>query len=165
MEAQEMIRRLEEQLKQLQAAKEELEARQNELQAMMTRLEETKNMEAVERLKLEEEIHAKQAEVQRIQDEVEAKDAETRRLQQEVEDARVKQASVMQDSAGLQHWMFLSQKVAKENVLFQNHVLRNASLQSNYARLIFVLFYQSFTKPLKNNLVEKKALTQNDQGH
>lgn len=37
-----MIRRLEEQLKQLQAAKEELEQRQNELQAMMQRLEETK---------------------------------------------------------------------------------------------------------------------------
>jgi prefoldin subunit 5 len=37
-----MIRRLEEQLRQLQAAKEELERRQNELQAMMTRLEETK---------------------------------------------------------------------------------------------------------------------------
>lgn len=37
-----MIRRLEEQLRQLQAAKEELEERQNELQAMMTRLEETK---------------------------------------------------------------------------------------------------------------------------
>ena len=42
LEAQEMIRRLEEQLRQLQAAKEELEQRQNELQAMMTRLEETK---------------------------------------------------------------------------------------------------------------------------
>ena len=42
VEAQEMIRRLEEQLRQLQAAKEELEQRQNELQAMMQRLEETK---------------------------------------------------------------------------------------------------------------------------
>lgn len=70
LEAQEMIRRLEEQLKQLQAAKEELEKRQNELQAMMERLEESKNMEAAERQKLEDEIKAKQVEVQRIQEEV-----------------------------------------------------------------------------------------------
>lgn len=42
VEAQEMIRRLEEQLKQLQAAKDELEKRQNELHSMMQRLEETK---------------------------------------------------------------------------------------------------------------------------
>ena len=76
-----MIRRLEEQLKQLQAAKEELEQRQNELQAMMGRLEESKNMEAVERAKLEEEIKMKQDEVLRIQNEVDAKDQETRRLQ------------------------------------------------------------------------------------
>lgn len=78
---QEMIRRLEEQLKQLQAAKEELEARQNELTAMMARLEESKNMEAAERAKLEDEIRAKQEEVSRIQETVDAKDEETRRLQ------------------------------------------------------------------------------------
>ncbi|KAI5702478.1 hypothetical protein M8J75_000548 [Diaphorina citri] len=88
MEAQEMIRRLEEQLKQLQAAKEELEARQTELQVMMERLEESKNMEAAERAKLEEEIQAKQEEVQRIQSEVNSKDEETKRLQEEVEKAR-----------------------------------------------------------------------------
>lgn len=76
-----MIRRLEEQLKQLQAAKEELEARQNELTAMMARLEESKNMEAAERAKLEDEIRAKQEEVSRIQETVDAKDEETRRLQ------------------------------------------------------------------------------------
>lgn len=79
--SQDIIRRLEEQLKQLQAAKDELEARQKELQAMMERLEESKNMEAAERAKLEEEIRAKQDEVQRIQSEVELKDQETRRLQ------------------------------------------------------------------------------------
>lgn len=62
-EAQDMIRRLVEQLKQLQAAKEELEARQNELQSMMERLEESKNMEAAERAKLEEEIQTRQEEV------------------------------------------------------------------------------------------------------
>lgn len=91
VEAQDMIRRLEEQLRQLQAAKEELEKRQNELQAMMERLEESKNLEAAERLKLEEEIKAKQQEVQRIQEEVELKDSETRRLQEEVESARRKE--------------------------------------------------------------------------
>lgn len=42
LEAQDTIKKLEEQLKLSQAAKEDLEARQNELQAMMTRLEETK---------------------------------------------------------------------------------------------------------------------------
>lgn len=89
-EAQEMIRRLEEQLKQLQAAKDEHEKKQMELQEMMMRLEETKNMEAAERQKLEEEIQAKQEEVMRIQEEVEQKDSETKRLQEEVEAARQK---------------------------------------------------------------------------
>lgn len=93
MEAQDMIRRLEEQLKQLQVAKDELEARQNELQVMLNRLEDSKNLEAAERAKLEEEIMAKQSEVQLIQDEVAAKDTETKRLQQEVEEARRKQVS------------------------------------------------------------------------
>ncbi|KYQ58985.1 Moesin/ezrin/radixin like protein 1 [Trachymyrmex zeteki] len=83
-EAQEMIRRLEEQLKQLQAAKEELENRQKELTAMMEKLELSHEMEAAERAKLEQEIRAKQEEVQRIQSEVEAKDAEARRLQAEL---------------------------------------------------------------------------------
>jgi len=93
-EAQDMIRRLEEQLKLLQAAKEELEMRQNELQAMMERLEESKNLEAAERAKLEEEIRNKQEEVTRIQQEVDQKDEETRRLQEEVEEARQKQEEV-----------------------------------------------------------------------
>lgn len=95
-EAQDMIRRLEEQLKLLQSAKEELEIRQNELQAMMERLEESKNLEAAERAKLEDEIRAKQEEVVRIQQEVEQKDEETRRLQEEVEEARRKQDEVNQ---------------------------------------------------------------------
>ncbi|KAK6633808.1 hypothetical protein RUM44_004415 [Polyplax serrata] len=90
-EAQDFIRRLEEQLKQIQAAKDELEQRQNELQEMITRLEESKNMEAAERQKLEDEIRAKQEEVKRIQSEVESKDEETKRLQMEVEEARQKE--------------------------------------------------------------------------
>ncbi|XP_011049380.1 PREDICTED: LOW QUALITY PROTEIN: moesin/ezrin/radixin homolog 1-like [Acromyrmex echinatior] len=90
-EAQEMIRRLEEQLKQLQAAKEELENRQKELTAMMEKLELSHEMEAAERAKLEQEIRAKQEEVQRIQSEVEAKDAEARRLQAEFEAAKLRQ--------------------------------------------------------------------------
>lgn len=90
-QAQDMIRRLEQQLKELQAAKDDLENRQKELQAMLQRLEDAKNMESAERNKLEEEIKAKQVEVQRIQEEVEAKDNETRRLQEEVEEARRQQ--------------------------------------------------------------------------
>lgn len=92
-QAQDMIRRLEQQLKELQAAKDDLENRQKELQAMLQRLEDAKHMETAERNKLEEEIKAKQVEVQRIQEEVEAKDNETRRLQEEVEEARRQQVT------------------------------------------------------------------------
>ncbi|XP_044586319.1 moesin/ezrin/radixin homolog 1 isoform X3 [Cotesia glomerata] len=90
-EAQEIIRRLEDQLKQLQAAKEELEDRQKELTVMMEKLERSQEMEAAERAKLEQEIRAKREEVSRIQLEVEVKDAEARRLQEEVEVARLRQ--------------------------------------------------------------------------
>lgn len=91
MIAQDTIRRLEEQMRQLQMSKDELDERQNELQAMITRLEEAKNMEATERAKLEEEIQAKQAEFLRVKEEIDAKDSEARRLQAEVEEARRKQ--------------------------------------------------------------------------
>ncbi|XP_037788265.1 moesin/ezrin/radixin homolog 1-like [Penaeus monodon] len=91
LSAQETIRRLEIQLRELQEAKDELEAKQKELQMMMARLEETKEMEAGERVRLEEEIRNKQDEISRIQDEVSVKDEETRRLQSEVEEARRKE--------------------------------------------------------------------------
>lgn len=81
VDAFDKIRRLEEQLKIIQAAKEELELRQNELHDMMIRLEETKNLEAAERAKLEDEIRTKQEEVMRIQEEVNIKDEESKRLQ------------------------------------------------------------------------------------
>ncbi|XP_017881266.1 moesin/ezrin/radixin homolog 1 isoform X4 [Ceratina calcarata] len=90
-EAQEMIRRLEEHLRQLQAAKEELEDRQKELTAMMEKLELSHEMEAAERAKLEQEIKAKQEEIQRIQSEVVAKDAEARRLEEVFEAAKLRQ--------------------------------------------------------------------------
>ncbi|XP_047477926.1 moesin/ezrin/radixin homolog 1-like [Penaeus chinensis] len=89
--AQETIRRLEIQLRELQEAKDELESKQRELQTMMARLEETKEMEAGERARLEEEIKYKQNEISRIQEEVSVKDEETRRLQTEVEEARRKE--------------------------------------------------------------------------
>jgi len=69
-EAQDQIRRLEDQLRQTQAAKDELENGQKELQAMMKQLEESKNMEYQERARLEEEIMAKQNEVQAIYEQV-----------------------------------------------------------------------------------------------
>ena len=69
-EAQDQIRRLEDQLRQTQAAKDELENGQKELQAMMKQLEESKNMEYQERARLEEEIRAKQNEVQSIYEQV-----------------------------------------------------------------------------------------------
>lgn len=91
LEAQDTIRRLEDQLRLVQAAKEEFELKQRELEEMMKKLENDKMMEAEEKLRLEEDIRAKQVEVQRMQEEVNTKDEETRRLQEEVEDARRRQ--------------------------------------------------------------------------
>lgn len=88
LEAQDTIKRLEEQLRDMALAKEDLESKQNELKNLMVQLEESKNMEHQERQKLEEEIRAKQEEVSMIQVEVHTKDEETRRLQAEVEEAR-----------------------------------------------------------------------------
>ncbi|XP_023020316.1 moesin/ezrin/radixin homolog 1 isoform X1 [Leptinotarsa decemlineata] len=90
-EANLTIKRLQEQLEDLQKSKEELEQQRNELSAMMERLEQSKNMEAAERQKLEEEIRSKHEEVQKIQEEVERRDAEAKRLQEEVEEARRKE--------------------------------------------------------------------------
>merc|ERR1712192_371077 len=56
--AQGTIRKLEEQLKETQVAKDELVAQQQELHEMMIRLEESKTMEAEERARLEEEMNA-----------------------------------------------------------------------------------------------------------
>lgn len=52
MEAQDSIRRLEEQLRQVQESKVELEMKQNELEEMLKKLENDKAMEAEEKLKL-----------------------------------------------------------------------------------------------------------------
>ncbi|XP_065171121.1 moesin/ezrin/radixin homolog 1-like [Atheta coriaria] len=82
------IKRLQERLAEIEAAKKELEDRQNELHQMMVQLEQAKHLEESERLKLEEEIRRKQEEVQRIQEEVEDKDSETKRLQEEMEEAK-----------------------------------------------------------------------------
>ncbi|GBO37374.1 Moesin/ezrin/radixin 1 [Araneus ventricosus] len=91
MEAQDSIRRLEEQLRQVQKSKAELEEKQNELEEMLKKLENDKAMEAEEKARLAEAIMVKQKEVQRIQEEVNQKDEETRKLQEEVEEARRRQ--------------------------------------------------------------------------
>merc|ERR1712110_784790 len=65
--AQGTIRKLEEQLKETQVAKDELVAQQQELHEMMIRLEESKTMEAEERARPEEEINSKRPEVITIQ--------------------------------------------------------------------------------------------------
>jgi hypothetical protein len=64
------IRKLEDQLRQTQAAKDELENGQKELQSMMKQLEESKNMEHQERSRLEDEIRQKQNEVHSIYEQV-----------------------------------------------------------------------------------------------
>jgi uncharacterized protein YPO0396 len=56
-------RKLEDQLRETQVAKDELERQQRELQTMMERLEASKNLEAEERARLEAEIQNKLMEV------------------------------------------------------------------------------------------------------
>jgi len=89
--AQETIRKLEDQLRETQVAKEELVLQQQELHEMMKRLEESKNLEAEERARLEEEIHTKKTEVDDIVAEVKRKEDENRQLQEEMDDARKRQ--------------------------------------------------------------------------
>ena len=96
LDAQEQIRRLEDTLRETQAAKEELESGQTGLQAMMRRLEESKNLEAEERQRLEDEISRKQEEVQSIHDQVQAKEQENLELQREMGEARRKQEEATQ---------------------------------------------------------------------
>lgn len=52
LEAQDSIRRLEEQLRQVQQSKADLENKQNELEEMLKKLENDKAMEAEEKAKL-----------------------------------------------------------------------------------------------------------------
>jgi len=94
--AQETIRKLEEQLRETQVAKEELVQQQQELHEMMIRLEESKNLEAEERARLEEEINSKRSEVEEIVSEVQRKEEENRQLQQEMEEARRRQDEASQ---------------------------------------------------------------------
>jgi len=94
--AQETIRKLEDQLRETQVAKEELLQQQNELKEMMTRLEEDKHLEAEERARLEDEISSKRTEVDDIVAEVKRKEEENRQLQQEMEEARKRQDEASQ---------------------------------------------------------------------
>merc|ERR1711962_490509 len=94
--AQGTIRKLEEQLKETQVAKDELMAQQQELHEMMIRLEESKNLEAEERARLEEEITSKRSEVEDILSEVQRKEEENRQLQEEMEEARRRQDEASQ---------------------------------------------------------------------
>lgn len=73
MESQETIKKLEEQLKQMQFAKEDLEIKQNELKEMMQHLEESKHLELEEKQKLENAIQRKQEEVMMMKEEVQMK--------------------------------------------------------------------------------------------
>ena len=62
----EIIKKLEEQLKENQVAKEEMVQKQAQLQEMIRMVEESKNHEAKERARLEKEIHSKKNEVDKI---------------------------------------------------------------------------------------------------
>jgi len=96
LSAQDTIKKLEDQLRETQVAKEELMAQQNELREMMTRLEEDKNLEAEERQRLEEEINSKKGEVEDIVAEVKRKEDENRQLQEEMDLARQRQEEASQ---------------------------------------------------------------------
>jgi len=95
-EAQDTIRRLEDQLRETKEAKDELLKQQSELHEMMQRLEESKNLEAEERARLEHEIMSKKSEVDDISDQVRQKEEENRLLQMEMEEARRKQEEASQ---------------------------------------------------------------------
>jgi len=94
--AQDTIKKLEDQLRETQVAKEELMSQQNELREMMTRLEEDKNLEAEERQRLEDEINNKKGEVEDIVAEVKRKEDENRQLQEEMDEARKRQEEASQ---------------------------------------------------------------------
>merc|ERR1712045_933041 len=83
IEAQDQIRRLVDQLRETQAAKEELEVGQRELHEMMTRLEQSKNLESEERARLEAEIAEKAEEVSTIHNQVQNKERENMELRSE----------------------------------------------------------------------------------
>lgn len=70
LEAQDTIRRLEQQLRDLQSAKEALDFRERELNEMTRRLAEEREMEASERDKLAEEIRRREREVDQIRTQV-----------------------------------------------------------------------------------------------
>jgi len=96
IEAQEKIRKLEELLRDTQAAKDELEKGREELQDMMERLRESKDMEAEERQRLEDEIRSKHEEVTVIQNQVQSKEQENMLLQSEMAEARKKHEEATQ---------------------------------------------------------------------
>lgn len=96
IEAQEKIRKLEELLRDTQAAKDELEKGREELQEMMERLRESKELEAEDRQRLEDEIRTKQDEVQAIHNQVQTKEDENLLLQTEMADARKKHEEATQ---------------------------------------------------------------------
>jgi len=96
IEAQEKIRKLEELLKDTQAAKDDLENGRQELQEMMAQLAESKSMEAEERQRLEEEIQVKHDEVTLIQNQVQSKEDENVLLQSEMAEARKKHEEATQ---------------------------------------------------------------------
>ncbi|XP_055337379.1 moesin/ezrin/radixin homolog 1-like [Paramacrobiotus metropolitanus] len=88
VEAQETIRRQEDQLREVQLAKKKLEDMEEERTRLLRELEHAKSLESDERSRLEDQIREKERAIMEIQREVEEKEEETRRLQREVEDAR-----------------------------------------------------------------------------
>ncbi|CAJ0946337.1 unnamed protein product, partial [Mesorhabditis belari] len=87
-EAHNRIRSLEEQLRQLQLAKDELEAKEQELHELTDRLQSEKAMSDEERRRLRDEVHRRESEIGIMRDEVARRQEETSRLQSEIENVR-----------------------------------------------------------------------------
>lgn len=95
-DAQEIIARLEEQLKQTKEAKDQLGRREKELEQMSQVLASEREMEHEQKEKLAFEIQRRENEVRDMRRLVEERDAETRRLQQEAAEARERRFEAQQ---------------------------------------------------------------------
>lgn len=98
-QAHDTIRRLEQQLHELQLAKDRLEAKERELRDLTEQLQSEREMSAEEKERLISEIRNREMQVAEMREQVESKTAETNRLQKEVDEARMRQEAQRHTSA------------------------------------------------------------------
>lgn len=86
--ASESIRRLEEQLREAQAMKDDLQKQQQELKDLLDKMEKDREMDAEEKEKLHNEIKAKEEEIEAVRLKVATQEDETKKIQNEIEEAK-----------------------------------------------------------------------------